>query len=69
MFSDIPERNIIIELVFKDTSAAIAYGSIIISRDSDKDQVITILASDHLICDIDIFIQSLKKAKAKANEG
>ncbi|QWB95437.1 mannose-1-phosphate guanyltransferase [Mycoplasmatota bacterium] len=66
---DIPERNIIIEPDFKDTAAAIAYGSLIISRDSDNDEVITVLASDHLIGDVNGFIQSLKRAEEKAIEG
>jgi mannose-1-phosphate guanylyltransferase len=67
--NDIPEKNIIIEPAFKDTAAAIAYGSLIISRDSDKDEVITVLASDHLIADLDGFIQSLKIAEETAIEG
>jgi mannose-1-phosphate guanylyltransferase len=67
--NDIPERNIIIEPTFKDTAAAIAYGSLIISRDSEEDEVITVLASDHLIADLDGFIQSLKIAEDTAMEG
>jgi len=67
--NDIPERNIIIEPAFKDTAAAIAYGSMLISRDSNNDEVITVLASDHLIEDLNGFIQSLNKAEAKAKEG
>jgi mannose-1-phosphate guanylyltransferase len=67
--NDIPERNIIIEPAFKDTAAAIAYGSMIITRDSDKDEVIAVLASDHLIADLDGFIQSLKIAEETAIEG
>jgi len=67
--NDIPKRNIIIEPAFKDTAAAIAYGSLIISRDSDKDEVIAVLASDHLIADLDGFIQSLKIAEVTASEG
>jgi mannose-1-phosphate guanylyltransferase len=66
---NIPKRNIIIEPSFKDTAAAIAYGSMIISRDSDKDEVIAVLASDHLIANVDEFIHSLKIAEEKANEG
>lgn len=66
---DIPEKNVIIEPAFKDTAAAIAYGSLIISRNSNDDEVITVLASDHLIKDVTEFIQSLKKAEEKAKEG
>lgn len=67
--NDIPSRNIIIEPAFKDTAAAIAYGSMIISRDSEQDEVIAVLASDHLIKDVDTFLNSLKKAEEKALEG
>ena len=66
---DIPERNIIIEPAFKDTAAAIAYGSMIVSRDSHRDEVITVLASDHLISDVNGFIKSLEIADQKAREG
>lgn len=66
---DIPKRNIIIEPAFKDTAAAIAYGSMVISRDSNNDETITVLASDHLISDVDGFIRSLKIAEEMANEG
>jgi mannose-1-phosphate guanylyltransferase len=40
-----------------------------ISRDSEKDEVIVVLASDHLIANVDEFINSLKLAEEKANEG
>lgn len=66
---DIPKRNIIIEPAFKDTAAAIAYGSTVIARDSNKDEIIAVLASDHLISDVDGLIQNLKKAEHVANEG
>lgn len=66
---DIPKENIIIEPAFKDTAAAIAYGSLIISRDSVKDEVITVLASDHLIADTKEFIKSLKIAEKIASDG
>ena len=66
---DIPNRNIIIEPQFKDTAAAIAYSSMIMSRDYSEDEVIAVLASDHLIQDVDAFIKSLKIAELKAKEG
>jgi mannose-1-phosphate guanylyltransferase len=66
---DIPNRNIIIEPQFKDTAAAIAYSSMIMSRDYKEDEVIAVLASDHLIQDVDAFIKSLKIAELKAKEG
>lgn len=66
---DIPIKNIIIEPAFKDTAAAIAYGSMIISRDSDKDEVIAVLASDHLISNVADFIKNLGKAEEVASKG
>jgi mannose-1-phosphate guanylyltransferase len=67
--SDIPFENIIIEPEFKDTATAIAYSSMIMSRDSKEDEVFAVLASDHLIQDVDAFLNSLKIAEEKANEG
>lgn len=66
--SDIPERNIIIEPAFKDTAAAIAYGSTIIARDY-PDPVISVLASDHLIKDVDEFLKMLSLAEKEAVKG
>lgn len=66
--SDISERNIIIEPLFKDTAAAIAYGSKVISRDSKQDEIITVLASDHLIGDVELFIKSLRLAEKIASD-
>lgn len=66
---NIPSRNIIIEPAFKDTAAAIAYGSMIINRDSGDNPTICVLASDHLISDVDSFIRSLSIANDKAEEG
>lgn len=66
---DIPEKNIIIEPEFKDTAAAIVYGGLIITRNSLKDEIICVLASDHLIEELDKFILSLEKAKEEAKKG
>lgn len=66
--NDIPLRNIIVEPSFRDTAAAIAYGSLIISRDSKKDETIAVLASDHLISNKREFISSLKKAEELAKD-
>jgi len=65
---DIIEENIIIEPAFKDTAAAIAYGSTIIAR-TEVNPTIVVLASDHLIQDNDNFIKILKKAEKEANNG
>ena len=44
----IPEENIIVEPVFKDTAAAIGYGATIIENKYPKSSTI-VLASDHYI--------------------
>ena len=69
--AEIPElgkRNIIIEPAFKDTAAAIAYGSTIIERDSSDNPTIVVLASDHLITDVDSFLDALKTASIEAEK-
>ncbi len=52
--TEVNDENIIIEPMFKDTAAAIAYGSLIISKYFDN-PTICVLASDHLIADEDEF--------------
>lgn len=47
---EIPDSRIIIEPAFRDTAAAIAYGSTVISKYYDN-PTICVLASDHLIKD------------------
>ncbi len=65
---NLPVRNIIIEPAFRDTAAAIAYGSTIIARD-EENPIIVVLASDHLISKNDEFIESLEIAKKEAEKG
>jgi mannose-1-phosphate guanylyltransferase len=65
---DIPEKNIIIEPDFRDTAAAIAYGGLVISRDSKKDEVIAVLASDHLISNNKLFKKNLLNAEEIAKK-
>ena len=64
---EIPEDNIIIEPAFRDTAAAILYGSSYISTRNGKGSVITVLASDHLITKNEKFISSLKIANEIAS--
>jgi len=66
---EIPQLNIIIEPLFKDTAAAIAYGCMIIHKKSGTDDVIAVLASDHLITNPHEFIKSLRKAEKVAEKG
>jgi len=63
---EIPQDNIIIEPSFRDTAAAILYGSTYIAVRNGEDSVITVLASDHLITKKQKFIDSLKLANKLA---
>lgn len=65
---DLPEENIIIEPVFRDTAAAIAYGSTYISKYEDNPTIL-VLAADHLISKVDEFINSITIAEKEAENG
>lgn len=62
---EIPEENIIIEPSFRDTAAAILYGSSYISVRNDN-PIIVVLASDHSIKDVNQFQMALIKANELA---
>lgn len=71
---DIPEENIIIEPGFKDTAAAIGYGTLVIEErfkneilNGEKIEVI-VLASDHLIKDEKIFREVIERGAREARE-
>lgn len=61
------EDNIIIEPEFRDTAAAIGYGTLIIENKYPNSQIV-ILASDHLINDEEKFRDMLKIASNEAKE-
>lgn len=63
---EIPEENIIIEPSFRDTAAAILYGSTYISV-RNENPVIAVLASDHLITDNNQFHLAISKANELSN--
>ena len=65
---ELDDSRIIIEPAFRDTAAAIAYGSTMISKYYDNPTVV-VLASDHLIADGDEFRKVIKLAEAEANNG
>ena len=65
---ELDDPRIIIEPAFRDTAAAIAYGSTMISKYYDNPTVV-VLASDHLIADGDEFRKVIKLAEAEANNG
>ncbi len=64
---EIDDSRIIIEPAFRDTAAAIAYGSTMISKYYDNPTV-CVLASDHLISDEDTFRQTIKIAEKEAEQ-
>ncbi|MEG1010118.1 MAG: sugar phosphate nucleotidyltransferase, partial [Clostridia bacterium] len=68
---DIPEENIIIEPLFKDTAAAIGYTSLIIEERfknmGEKIEVI-VLASDHLIRNDKVFREIILKGAKEVRE-
>lgn len=63
----LPKDNIIIEPAFKDTAAAVAYGSAYIGHRYQKASLI-VLASDHLIKEVATFHQVLESALDEAEE-
>ena len=64
---DVEDKNIIIEPMFKDTAAAIGYGSLIISKYINN-PTIAVLASDHLIQDEEEFRKVLSLAYEEADK-
>ena len=66
--TELDDSRIIIEPAFRDTAAAIAYGSTMISKYYENPTVV-VLASDHLIADGDTFRNVIKLAEAEANNG
>lgn len=65
---ELPVENIIIEPAFRDTAAAIAYGSTYISK-YEENPTIVVLASDHLIKDEEEFIKMIQIADDEAKKG
>ena len=68
---EVPEENIIIEPIFKDTAAAIGYSTLIIEERfkslTEKIEVI-VLASDHLIKDSEKFRKNILRGAKEARE-
>ena len=65
---ELRDENIIIEPSFRDTAAAIAYGSTYVSKYEDN-PIIVVLAADHLIEYVDKFLVAIKIASAEASKG
>jgi len=65
---ELKSENIIIEPAFRDTAAAIAYGSTYISK-YEENPVIVVLAADHLITNTADFLEAIKKASLEAVKG
>lgn len=62
----IPEDNLIIESMAKDTAAAVGYASLYIRREV-KDPTLIVLPSDHAIKDGEKFRQALLMAEKEAD--
>ena len=65
--TELDDSRIIIEPAFRDTAAAIAYGSTMISKYYDNPTVV-VLASDHLISNGDEFRRVIKLAEQEAEK-
>ena len=66
--TELDDSRIIIEPAFRDTAAAIAYGSTMISKYYENPTVV-VLASDHLISNGEEFRKVIKLAEEEANNG
>jgi mannose-1-phosphate guanylyltransferase len=64
----IPEENIIIEPAFKDTAAAIGYGTYYINQYVENPEIV-VLASDHLIMYESVFRKNVETALDEAKKG
>jgi mannose-1-phosphate guanylyltransferase len=65
---DLPYDNLILEPLFKDTAAAIGYGTIYIQQ-RNPDSIIAVLASDHTISNAEEFRRCLQLAEIEAAQG
>lgn len=66
--TELDDSRIIIEPAFRDTAAAIAYGSTMISK-YYKNPTVVVLASDHLIANDEEFRKVIKLAELEAEKG
>lgn len=65
---DIPDENILAEPCARNTAPCIAFAAAVISR-KYEDAIMLVLPSDHLIGYENIYIKTLKKAVAVAEQG
>lgn len=63
----LPQQNLIVEPLFRDTAAAIGFASLIIKREN-PDATLIVLASDHLIENEELFRETLLLALKGAEE-
>ena len=66
---DIQDARILLEPAGRDTAPAIAAAALEALHGSDKDPVLLVLPSDHVIADIDAFISVVQAGEAQAREG
>lgn len=65
---DLPFENLILEPLFRDTAAAIGYGTLYIQKHYPN-AIITVLASDHIIKEENKFREYIKTAEFQATLG
>lgn len=65
---DIPKENILCEPAPRNTAPCIAFAAAVIAKKYD-DAIMLVLPSDHLISIEDIYVDTLKKAISKAENG
>ena len=65
----LPEKNLIIEPVGRNTAPCIALSAAYLKRRYSENEIMFILPSDHIIVEEDIFQRSIKVAEKAAKEG
>ncbi|MBW6515444.1 MAG: NTP transferase domain-containing protein [Candidatus Cloacimonetes bacterium] len=66
---NLPEENLIIEPVGRNTAPCIALSAAYLKRKYSENKIMFVLPSDHIIVEEDIFQKSIKVAEKAAKEG
>jgi mannose-1-phosphate guanylyltransferase len=66
---EMPVENIIIEPFGMNTAPCIALGAAFLASKYSPDEVMVVLPADHVIQDVPVFLESLRKAEAVAKKG
>jgi mannose-1-phosphate guanylyltransferase len=67
--SDLPKGNIIVEPEGMNTAPAVALSALFLVRKYNPEDKMFILAADHVICNVDKFIESLQPAEMASDDG